>query len=409
MKHVVIVGGGITGLITALKLYKDYKITVIDAGPDPRAKEHTLGATYSGLDARHISFTETAPWTSKSRHDLIVTASKDNGWLCIPKEKLNSIEQQWISEFQKTALDSEVHGQNIIDVIELNKKGIDGWEELSNEYDFIKPVTDHHVMPIICRSKTDLLDEFSAEKSFDKRCKLYENETLPDSLLALAANQKELGNLGYFTLYGNAYYAKTLCYSLINFLESQGVDFLWNKHVADAMLFESKDHFPYSVDAVAWCSGVSHHAAEILSGFNMLLCGVMGCWIEIDNPGITVPCKIYGPEPVNYINITPKGNKLLMSGGYGFVGTRTHGEAIELGKPIMDAMIEEVKKWFPKSPIKNQAYCIRPATPTGVPSVTIDKLNKKFPIVVTVGHSAGGFTQAPNTAETIKEKLLTVI
>jgi len=67
MKQVQIVGAGITGLLAALKLHKDYRVTVIDLGSDPRISSNFSGATYSGLDVRHISLTETAPWTSQHR------------------------------------------------------------------------------------------------------------------------------------------------------------------------------------------------------------------------------------------------------------------------------------------------------------------------------------------------------
>ncbi len=409
MKHLVIVGGGITGLVTALKLCKRYKITIVDAGPDPKDDKHTLGATYSGLDARHISFTETAPWTSSSRHELIVTESAKQGWLCIPKNELNDLEKNWIAEFQKAALDPNGHSSNTTSVVELNKQGINGWENLEKEYDFIKPVSAHNDMPIICRSKTDLIDEFSAESSLDPRCQLYENTELPESISSLNERMKGLGNLGYFTLYGNAFYAKSLCLDLINFLKSQGVIFIWDQPISDTLLFESEGHFADKVDGVAWCSGVSESTSKILSDFGILLAGVIGCWVEIDNPGISVPCKIYGPEPVNYINITPEGGKLLMSGGYGFVGIRTYERAVEYAKPVMNAMCEEVGRWFPESEIRNKAYCVRPATPTGIPTVVTDTLNKMFPIVITVGHSAGGFTQAPNTADLIEKELESVL
>jgi glycine/D-amino acid oxidase-like deaminating enzyme len=73
MKRIAIVGGGITGLMAALHLHEEYELTVIDAGEDPRSGRHEGGATYTGLDARHVSLTETAPWTAANRHELITT------------------------------------------------------------------------------------------------------------------------------------------------------------------------------------------------------------------------------------------------------------------------------------------------------------------------------------------------
>lgn len=390
MKRLTIVGAGITGLLAALKLYKDYQLNMLDLGSDPRFSKHLLGATYSGFNARHVSFTETAPWTTQHRLKLITRASSEGGWLCIPKEELNDFEKEWIAQFQRVANDNQLHKSNTLKVIELNKKGAAEWEKLGKEYGFLKPNDDESTMPIICRSKNDLLGEFGFESSLDERCKLYEGTPLPVELSPLTPNQSALGNLGYLTLYGRTYYVQTICTNLINYLESQGVSFNWNQG------FSKGDE-----DLIVWCSGVSKQASSLLKEFKILLEGVIGCWVSMDNPGITRACKIYGPEPVNYINITPFGSTLFMSGGYGFVGARPYGEAVKLGEPIMEAMISEIEKWFPRSKIKEKAFCIRPSTPTGVPTMLKGNLNGT-PIVIAVGHCAGGFTQAPYTAEMIK-------
>ena len=142
----------------------------------------------------------------------------------------------------------------------------------------------------------------------------------------------------------------------------------------------------------------------MLKGFKILFGGVIGCWVLLDNPGVTKACKIYGPEPVNYLNLTPFEDKLFISGGYGFVGTRIYSEAASLAKPIMDQMIRELKNWFPKSEIKDKAFCIRPATPTGVPVLRKEILDN-VQIILAVGHCAGGFTQAPHTANEIAQEV----
>lgn len=401
MKKVLIVGGGITGLMTALCLHEDYKITVADAGADPRKNINMCGATYSGLDARHISFTETAPWTSANRHDLIMTKSSNHGWLCIPKDDLTDLENRWIAQFQKVASDKLIHEANTDAVIKLNKKSVTLWEKLKEEYDFLTPVNNTNIMPILCRTRKDLIDEFEYEHSLDENCILYENMNLPENLSALRQHLKDLGNFGYFTLHGNTYYVKKVCNDLINYLESHDVSFSWNQYIDEKILLKKNDS-----DIVVLCSGVSSQTSELLNKFDILLQGVVGCWVLIDNCGITIPCKIYGPEPVNYINITPTKTELIISGGYGFVGIRSYEEAVKLAKPIMEALIDEVQKWFPNSQIKEKAYCIRPALPTGVPTLATHHLDTGIPIIVAVGHAAGGFTQAPQTAALIKDAIL---
>lgn len=402
MKRVLIVGAGITGLIAGLKLHKSFKVTFAEAGPDPRFNKNTYGATYSGSDARHISYTETAPWNSKYRHKLITISSKNGGWLCAKLADLKDIENQWIEEFQAAASDESSYKKNTLLVINLNKKGVAAWSKLEKEFDFIKPVVDTGVMPIICRTKNDLIDEYNFEHSLDGNCKLYEEKVLPDSLRPLQPGLKKLGNPGYFTLQGKSYQSKKICNDLINHLESSGASFLWNRCIAHQKDLEKEEHAP---EFVVWTSGTSYESAMFLKNFNILLQGVVGCWIEMENPGIKIPCKIFGPEPVNYINLTPCGNKLLMSGGYGFVGLSSYTEAVDIAEPIMEAMEKEVKNWLPQSEIVDTAFCIRPALPTGVPALITGNLDSGIPIIIAVGHAAGGFTQASHTAELIYEKL----
>lgn len=400
---IIVVGAGITGLMTALTLHDKYNLMIIDAGPDPRINDHKSGATYSGMDARHISFTETSPWTYKYRHELIMTDTRENGWLCIPKNKLGLLEKKWISEFQNTTKKNYVHDRNTSKVIELNKKGILLWEALQKKYKFLKPVVNTNVMPIICRKKEDLHSEFKFESNLDIRVQLYEKMALPASLLPFRQQLKNLGNIGYFTLYGQAYLIQTLCSHIIDYLESKGTKFVWNKYVSEPVLGKIQNNF--QGDAIVYCCGISSQSALLLSNINISLAGIIGVWVSVNNPGITVPCKIYGPEPVNYINITPNQSELLLSGGYGFVGTRPYDETIKLAEPIMKAFVGEVKKWLPNSVIKEKAYCIRPSTPTGVPTFVTKFIDNKIPMIIAVGHCAGGFTQAPYTAQSIKDKL----
>src|SRR6202451_1026548 len=81
-----IIGAGLVGLMIAYKARiecPDRTIKVFDAGPDPNLPADVSipsGATWSGLDARHISVTETGPWTSASRLEFIERPSVWGGW-----------------------------------------------------------------------------------------------------------------------------------------------------------------------------------------------------------------------------------------------------------------------------------------------------------------------------------------
>src|SRR4051812_10765484 len=121
--RVTIIGAGITGLMTALHAYQDYSLTVVDAGPDPRKSTHVHGATYSGLDARHVSITETTPWTYEYRNELIVEDVTKGGWMCIPAGKLTDLEKQWITAFQTHTKDQKGHEDTTQEVIKMNAEG----------------------------------------------------------------------------------------------------------------------------------------------------------------------------------------------------------------------------------------------------------------------------------------------
>ncbi len=410
--HVTIIGAGITGLTVALYARKDYAITIVDAGPDPRKHTHTQGATYSGMDARHISVTETTPWTYEHRHDLIVKNVRDGGWMCIPESQLSRTEQQWINKFQVHTKDREGHELTTQAVIAYNTAGVNEWKSLVANYDFIKPIANSTYMPMLSRSRDVLREEFAFDSSLDENSVLHEGSELPSSLSPLRTHLTELGNIGYYTSYCMAFYSRTLCIKLIEFLEAEGVKFSWSTNVSDEIIEEQEHKLLEDfgdTDAIVWCAGVTPHSSQLLSKYGILIQGVMGCWLSIDNPGVNEACKIYGPEPLNYINITPSGNQLLLSGGYGFVGTRPHSEAKILAQPLMDALIEEVKRWFPDCKITDQAFCIRPSTPSGLPVFATHKTNNNLPVIIAAGHAAGGFTQAPATAGRVLDELQKVL
>src|SRR5580658_4668348 len=122
-----IVGAGITGLMVAYKASQKNPgrtIHVIDEGPDPRSVprlSHRFGATYSGLNARHISITETGPWTTEHRLELFSRPAEQGGWNCLSNTSLTIDERQWLSEFNRIASDTQAHERNYRSVMELNR------------------------------------------------------------------------------------------------------------------------------------------------------------------------------------------------------------------------------------------------------------------------------------------------
>jgi glycine/D-amino acid oxidase-like deaminating enzyme len=404
--RLTIVGAGIVGLMAALETRKRglwTDVCVVDAGPDPRSipfNTTSAGATYSGLDARHVSLTETGPWTSAGREKLIRRPAQDGGWCCISQTDLNDDENAWLDEFQRISRDPDVHVRNSAVVFEINRAGMQGWKELA--FDGLVPMAaPPDTMTIVCREDGDLISEHAGEVALDPHIVSEPTPTLPADVAQL---RDSVGGVvaGSFVVTGNAYYAKTLCCQLLSRLESDGVTFLWNTRipsVAEAARYGRNSNV---ADGVIWAAGVSVGGGRELLAHGLMLQGVAGAWTTIENPGFLRPFKVLGAEPTNFINCTPQGESLVLSGGYGFVGQRPLSEARRLAQPILGAFLREVAWWFfngneARLQDAPTAMCIRPSLPNGIPEV---KLVNNGPVacIVCVGHCAGGFTQSPAVA-----------
>jgi glycine/D-amino acid oxidase-like deaminating enzyme len=415
MDEVLVVGSGPLGLFTAYELLKQgRKALVIDAGPDPRSQpelKHHFGATYSGMDARHISITETGPWTYVDRADLIQRSPADGGWQAIPTELLSQNELRWQHEFVEACNDPESTARNARLVYELNRAGMLGWRLLESELpEIVRPINDKRELLILCGDAVAYQDEYGAERALDPS---HVHSSIPSSDFGGLSEMIRRGDAHGFFVAGSAYNAKTLCAKLISFLESNGVSFRWNEKIGitgveagargpdKSFVTDPQDSLIKKAAAVIYCTGTSA-GTDRYTGESAPQ-GVLGCWVKIPNPGIASPFKILdvNPEPVNFINGTPHDDVLYLSGGYAWVGTRKLGDVREFVQPTMDALIRQVEDWFGVEVDAAQTeMCIRPAYPTGVPRCSWEKAYAwSFPILVNRGHAAGGFTQAPFMAK----------
>jgi len=141
---------------------------------------------------------------------------------------------------------------------------------------------------------------------------------------------------------------------------------------------------------------------------------VAGLWIVLLNPGINRPFKWIGmgdedPEPVNFVNVTPHENWLYVSGGYTYVGDATVEEAKEFVQPVLAKFFEQAKWWLRlrgDATLSEDQWrvCLRPVFPDSGPH--IGAVDSRFGnVVVNRGHGAGGFTQAPASAELVVRAL----
>ncbi len=401
------------GVMTALEAAKRWprrEIQIFDAGPDPRLQRgfsHSLGATYSGLDARHISLTETGPWTSSDRVELIQRPSADGGWNCLAGTHLSKGEEAWLREFVATAKRPELHSLNHGAVVELNRRGLAAWRELATaQPELFSPTESSGCLPILCSSETELDSEQAFEHDLDPLRVSSVARWLPDSLAPLTDRLLDGTIHGSFTVDGAAYKVKTLCARVITLLEADGVRFNWNSPVdgtADGTL-------PLPEGDSVWAAGTSTGMSTYLAEHGVILQGVAGCWVELPNRNFDQPFKVLGPEPVNFINVTPVGHSLVLSGGYGWVGERSLEEVQSLVRPLADAFESSVRRFFCKGRGDSlakypTAVCLRPSLPSGVPVIRVLAERGKGRHVLCVGHAAGGFTQAPAVASRALDEL----
>jgi glycine/D-amino acid oxidase-like deaminating enzyme len=197
---------------------------------------------------------------------------------------------------------------------------------------------------------------------------------------------------------------RTLCTRLIDWLEDTNSVFRWSHRLDLADLEEVAE------GDVIWAAGVSSGSVSLLAHHGVLLQGVLGCWITLPNTSISQPFKLLAREPVNFINATPVGKTLLVSGGYGWVGERPYAEAASLSRPLARSFEKEVQRLI-RADVEgslgyDSALCIRPSLPSGVPLIGQLRFpGRRRPVLACVGHAAGGFTEAPAVADQVVELL----
>lgn len=405
MKSLSIVGAGITGLITAYLAAGENawsEIHVFDSGPDPRslsATYHSYGATYSGMDARHISITETGPWTASHRVELMSLPAARGGWNLLAGTVLSEAEEAWLERFNEIARDELQHRANTRIVYGINDAAMIGWEylqELSPEIFGRFSVGQH--LRIYCANAADILSEHQAEFALDRLVE-------PPQL----ASDRQIPHLrnvyGFFDVAGQTFAVKTLCKKIITHLENAGVKFHWEKSIDISYTLDGQTVSELAVGDVIWAAGAMSGSKAALLKKNILLQGVVGCWVKIKNPGFDSPFKILAPEPINFMNCTPSNDDLLISGGYGWVGTRQHDKVEILAQPLMQAFQDQVGH-FLDARSNDPRICIRPSLPSGVTRVELEHDASNHRLVTCIGGAAGGFTQAPYVARLALKKLL---
>ncbi len=396
-KGIAVVGAGINGLLTAFLIsekYKSRKIDVYDAEQHPIGASEHKGTTYGSKDARHLTGSESICFESSIHKDALRNppGHKIRGWLLKDEAKLTDKEREWRSLFEASYVSSS--GLSNLDFIhaELNYKGLAAWQVLVKKYPFIH----QHMLytdgvDVYFRNKSAFDDDVKMETEFCSR--YFKNGQVKD-----APNQ-EFDNLYTKKLVvpGMSIRVKSLATDLLQRLEANNsIRFHWGVTVKDAGQI--------SAPAIVWTAGVTHQQPIEYLDHNVQ--GIVGCWVTIPNPGYLHPFKIATPTPSAYINVTPDGSELHISGGFGWVGGFTNtGVVKKIAKPMAEHFISQVNKYLsPSVKLEDLSYGIRPSTPSGQPLLLTDTSRGKTEIFIT-GSAKSGTTHAPSLSEYVIQQL----
>jgi len=417
---ITVIGAGSVGLMSAFYLDQaGYKVSVIDAGPNPTKKYNPLqaGATYSGSDARHVSATETEPWASKSMLGLLDIPTSKNGWLAKDSKEITKNERAWINAFYDVCKQPELQKLYGKQVININNHGKSLWKklEVSHPYLFVNTKAGNPMVNFFLDQES-LDDQTAVEKICNPYCTILSTSDISRRLPCLRKPTLSGTIIGGFEVDGFALHAITLSQNIINYLQNKGVLFSWNEKL---IKIEKQDGQLSCLKTDAKRTIVSHHYVistgvfedNLIQNVAQSVMGVAGVWITIPNPGMTHPFKIAAPRPTGFINGTVRGKDLLLSGGYGFIGK----DPLDINSPGLKGLFNHMEKVistvFPnhyeqakKNNSLDRRACVRPGTITGLGIFeSIPTHNGK--LIIIGGNCAGGFTQAPTIAQAVVDSL----
>lgn len=460
IKSVIVVGTGIVGLMTAYKLNEaGFNVICVDFGPDPtnlHYDERMASTTYRSGNARHITSTETSSLASSSRRGLIYLSSSKGGWMSKNIKQLTPPEKKWVDDFEYFTNHPEIINQYNDDICAINNMGKKEWFDLIRDN---KKIFENCGLQLgvgifflnrkhFMKKKVDSMERAESEADFEdlyntpKVKRLSAKEVRSDYPALEYALDEDLlvGGLKEDCITVNAI---DFCANTINYLRSKGVVFRWGEFVVEVKrnrngeisnLVTAKgeilvaDHYVFST---GW---LTHNLYKDTKCDDKIM-GVLGCWITIPNPGLETETlvahafdqkpyipkcfvgsfKLDAPEPTNYINATMEGSKLVISGGYGFVGNDITNVP-NINWPGVQAQFkhfeEIVKKLFPKAYEEaiitgtlDRRMCARPVTSCGLGVFEPLSVTNSGKAIIIGANAAGGFTQAPVIAKAVVDAL----
>jgi hypothetical protein len=411
MKRIVIVGSGITGVMTAFMINHydpDCEITLVDAGPEPQgsSKDTILhghyGATLGhGRDSRHFTGSEGLSFQNPVHTKLLYEMAGPNseGWQTIPDHELSIRERRWREECVDRYKKHVTPNNNPYDDMyaALNYGGMQAWEllcQLDKNLEQFRLSDDYVYVTFMDRAA--LQADLTSESHFNPRNddEKYKVKTLPIETIDEVLPPKLLDTELYHEVLrvpGDTWQIQSVWKYLYHQLSAKpNIKFVWSSPV------EKVSQLPTS-DAYVWAAGSAYAIPDIYSDHGRVQ-GVGGWWLSLPNPGFKVPFKISAPQPSGYINLTPSGDLVHISGGFGWVGERPYDEAEVLLETSRLQLLDHLSRFLNMPLAQLEQYeagcCIRPTTPTGMPDVKSFELSGQKHLMIS-GAGKAGATEAP--------------
>jgi len=400
--EVAVIGTGITGLVAGYALHAvspETEITFIDAGPEPfseAALDHRGATLGQSRDARQFTGTEGLSFQNPVHTRLIgeQASPKGPGWQTIPEEELTEREQAWRAELVSRYHADISTDHNPYDAMytTLNYGGMAAWQLLTSLNPALAQYRTYDRGTFVTfASQAELEADFDTETAANpqqsefpvRTAELSELHAKPETALAGVTEQALL-------VPGQAWRIRSVWHQLYGELvRSPSIHFEWDQPVTEHAALPDADSY-------VWAAGSGYSLPEFYEQ-NSRVQGIGGWWLTLPNPGFKVPFKFSAPQPTGYMNFTPVREALHISGGFGWIGERSHDEAVGLLEPAKQQFLGHVGDLLGKSRAELADYdlgcCIRPTTPTGLPDIGEVVLGGKRHIMLS-GAGKAGATQA---------------
>ncbi len=412
-KKIVIVGAGISGIMAAyvLRLFDlQVELIIIDAGSSPELGLHHGATLGPGRNTRHFTGTEGLSFQNPVHTKLLFEKTSDTseGWQAIPEHELTQREKNWRKECVDRYVRDVTPEHNPYDVMytKLNYGGMAAWEFLTEMQPQlgINQINKDHVY-VAFADETSLLKDFASETLFNP----FQDENPVAQVNLAQIHDNPAGVLAMDTIYsqllqlpGSTWRIQSMWKYIYEFLSKDLLTkFIWDFSV------KSTESLP-KADAYVWANGCGCIVPDICKEYGRVQ-GIGGWWITVPNPGFRAPFKFSAPQPSGYINFTPDGDSLIISGGFGWIGERYYEEVEQLLEPARQHLLEDVSSLLKMSTDTfkkfNFEWCIRPTTPTGLPDIAIHTIGDAKHIMIS-GAGKAGSTQASILALFVAQQLV---